>query len=476
MEKSHLKSRVFTMDDQLLFSELSGDYNPIHIDEIAARRLLFGAPVVHGLNATLWALNCILDEYSQHITIQDIRVTFPKPIKVNNDVKLVIVEKKELSYIINLTSNDIITTTLEFTLKLLTKHKKGVFDYSPPTKAFPVKLTENQIKAAKGTIKLSYIQKSAERLFPNVVRCLTFEQIASLLATTRLVGGICPGLNSVFSELNLSILTPNQASNFNYNVNRVDPRFGMVFINIVTPSMSGLIKAFIRPEPIRQTSFLLLKDNVSENEFCKQRALVIGGSRGLGEVAVKLLSAGGADVKFSFHQGKSEADDMVLDIKENGGKAECFKYNVLEPHLLPSDIADEWRPTHLYYFATPHIFSGDKGEFSTALFDKFNQYYINGFIQLLNIFKHHPIKNIFYPSSVAVEELPANMGEYSISKLSSEMLCDFLEKNNNDLITFKPRFPRMATDQTASIMPINNIEPTSYMLVKLQEFQKKSLR
>src|SRR6266850_1891833 len=49
-------SRTFSLEDQSAFAALSGDFNPIHVDPLLARRLLFGAPVVHGVALLLWGL------------------------------------------------------------------------------------------------------------------------------------------------------------------------------------------------------------------------------------------------------------------------------------------------------------------------------------------------------------------------------------------------------------------------------------
>jgi acyl dehydratase len=49
-----MAERTFTSDDQLAFAKLSGDRNPLHMDPVMARRLLFGQPIVHGLHALLW--------------------------------------------------------------------------------------------------------------------------------------------------------------------------------------------------------------------------------------------------------------------------------------------------------------------------------------------------------------------------------------------------------------------------------------
>ncbi|MEK9662192.1 MAG: MaoC/PaaZ C-terminal domain-containing protein, partial [Alphaproteobacteria bacterium] len=38
------------MEDSIVFGELSGDRNPIHLDPHTARRLMYGKPVVHGVH------------------------------------------------------------------------------------------------------------------------------------------------------------------------------------------------------------------------------------------------------------------------------------------------------------------------------------------------------------------------------------------------------------------------------------------
>ena len=42
-------SRTLTMDDVRAFADVTGDDNPIHIDEEAGRASRFGRPVVHGV-------------------------------------------------------------------------------------------------------------------------------------------------------------------------------------------------------------------------------------------------------------------------------------------------------------------------------------------------------------------------------------------------------------------------------------------
>jgi acyl dehydratase len=52
-----LAERRFDMADQQRFAALSGDANPMHVDGLAARRLISGRAVVHGIHLLLTALD-----------------------------------------------------------------------------------------------------------------------------------------------------------------------------------------------------------------------------------------------------------------------------------------------------------------------------------------------------------------------------------------------------------------------------------
>ena len=56
MTEPRSPKRTFTADDQTRFAQVSGDYNPMHMDALQARRTQAGAPVVHGIHLLLWAL------------------------------------------------------------------------------------------------------------------------------------------------------------------------------------------------------------------------------------------------------------------------------------------------------------------------------------------------------------------------------------------------------------------------------------
>jgi len=471
-----MKYRTFTSEDQIAFAELSGDYNPLHIDAVAAHRLLFGSPVVHGIHALLWGLDCCLEGRAGYLELRSIKAAFPKPIKVGEEVSLSLKNENDGYLSINLLSGGSIVTKTEVELH---KSVQRNFDYLEtcfPQKLQPRVLVDDEIEADSGALDLCLNVEATTKMFPHLIRCISPLQIAVILSTTRLVGVMCPGFHSLYSEIDISTTIPNENTTMNYAVTNLDRRFGLVLMKIIAPDMTGIIKAFRRPAPQEQANYLTLKHHVDSNEFAGQRALVIGGSRGLGEVTAKLLSGGGADVKITYHQGKEDARRIVDDIVSGGGIADSFYFDVLNPKIDPHDISiSDWIPTHLYYFATPFIFSGLKGIFSPQLFGKFCNYYVVGFINTVSQVSEFGIRRTFYPSTVAIDELPTNMGEYAAAKIASEILCTFLEKTNREMVIYKPRFPRVATDQTVSIMPVTNQDPVPIMIKELRYFRDSSI-
>ena len=218
-----------------------------------------------------------------------------------------------------------------------------------------------------------------------------------------------------------------------------------------------------------------MDQKINRTEFINQRALVIGGSRGLGEVTAKVLSFGGADVKITYHKGTEDAYQVVDEIIAGGGIADSFHLNVLEENInFLSILKTKWAPTHMYYFATPFIASGKSRVFSISLFQKFCDFYVVGFQRIVEQLSQLGLKGVIYPSSVFVDNIPYNMGEYATAKMAGEELCPFLKKTKKGIIFHKPRLPKLSTDQTSSIAPTVNDDPVFIMLKHLRNLRDSS--
>jgi hypothetical protein len=59
----------------------------------------------------------------------------------------------------------------------------------------------------------------------------------------------------------------------------------------------------------------------------------------------------------------------------------------------------------------------------------------------------------FYPSSVAAEDFPLAMTEYSMAKSAGETLCPYLNSSECCVRVLVSRRTRLLTDQTATVNP-----------------------
>jgi hypothetical protein len=130
----------------------------------------------------------------------------------------------------------------------------------------------------------------------------------------------------------------------------------------------------------------------------------------------------------------------------------------------------------LYYFATPYIGSSTAGKFSSKMFKTFCDCYVRDFLAAFNSVRtiSPDLAQVFYPSSTTVEDMPPNLVEYFTAKSAGEALCRFLQKAHPDLRFMTPRLPRLATDQTASMIPTETADPAIFMLRLLREMDGQS--
>jgi acyl dehydratase len=430
-------TRSFTIENQRSFADLSGDYNPGYVDPKVARRLMFGQPVVHGIHSFLWSLDCWLSQQVAPQQLTKVRVVFHKPIGVGQQVEFKLARQVGDQIELELWCQGALATAVRFTSQTLVElNSVSEIEFWDDT---CTECLPEDYEGAKGELPIALNNRLLGELLPNVAVKLDPRQVAQILASTRLVGMHYPGLHSLYSELDFELDVESDVKNevLNFEVTRFDPRFSMLQLALSGQAFVGKIKSFVRPEPQQQPTFEELKTLVSENEFVGQRALIIGGSRGLGEVTAKLLAAGGAEVVVTYHRGASDA-------------------------------------THLYYFATPFIATSVSGQFRPDLFQKFSTYYIDGFLATLEAVDSDELTDVIYPSSVFVEQLPPNLGEYSVAKAAGEGLCQFLNKTRPNTNIHAPRLPKMATDQTASFLPSKRDEPAPVMLSMLRDLTTES--
>jgi len=448
---------------QSRFAELSGDTNPLHLDPIEARRTLMGAPVVHGLHLVLLALEAGGAQVGTKLSA--LRARFPNPVLVGDRIEMRITDdggthRRIEGYV----QSDLV---LDLTVSL---GSDAAPDDMPMPSLEPEPLRDlrfSDLIGDSGSLQVGIDAVLACSLFPAVIGSFGLPVVAELLALTRLIGMRCPGRNSIFSQFDVTFDRSGIPGALHFRVTGADERFLRINIQVEGARLIGKLTAFFRPLPQSQPSMTELSKMVRPDEFRNCAALVVGGSRGLGEATAKLLAAGGARVLLSYNSGERDATRVAAEITSWGGSCECCRLNVLDSTETVRKIyASAAPPRTIYYFATPRIFSRRRKFLSQDLLEQFIQYYVIGFSKLIDAaaaqskMKLH----IFVPSTVAIDESLREIAEYSMAKRMAEDLCAFYNRFSDNAEITSVRLPRLKTDQTTTLIEIPALDCVEVML------------
>jgi hypothetical protein len=469
-----LAKRRFGYLDQKQFAAVSGDYNPMHLDALKARRTQAGAPVVYGVNLLLWALDSLARQVDLP-PMRSLRATFNKFVYLNELAEVDLVQQTasaaKLSIIVDGSQRS--KFNLDFGDGMPDCCDESAASLEPvPLSPVPLNLDFEQMSSRSGRLPLQMKDEDAESMFPAATKWLGARRIMAVAASTHLVGMVCPGLHSIYSELSIGTCSERFCQDFlSFRVTETDARFRSVEQAIAGGGITGTVSSFARKPPVEQATMQSLAGKVALGEFAGSVALIVGGSRGLGELTAKLVAAGGARVIVTWQSGKEDAERVAEEIRSAGGACETLAYDANKPaaeQLAGLMIS----PTHAYYFATPAIFRTQSAFFDAERFKEFLAIYVDGFWQLSKALQaRQPRLSIFYPSSVSVTERPQGMTEYTMAKAAGEVMCADINASLAPIHVTVSRLPRLLTDQTASITAPETASPLETMLPIIREVQ-----
>ena len=465
-----LASKIFAAADQTKFAALTGDYNPIHMDPVAARRTVVGSPVVHGIHTLLWLIDNVGAKHTDIDNVVAVKARFFKPVHLGDLVEAWVVQLGPTSLRVQarVTGAEVISVvvTLGAPLarppQLLTKLTAETVG----RQGMPADLTLGEMENRTGRLLFTKELAGLGKEFPGATRLLGASRVEALGCSTYLIGMVVPGLHSIYAGLDLRLFTDADISNeLQYTVTTVDPRLRRVELKVQGAGVSGVLNAFARVPPVLQPPMDAVAEHVTSGEFAKSTALVVGGSRGLGEITGKLIAAGGGRVIITYARGKTDAENLAGEINAWGGRCEIAAYDI---HKNADEQLEALKrtPTHLYYFATPMIFGGNANYFSRERFAEFNEFYVHGFARLVEATRRRAPEGIavFYPSSVFVQNRPRHMTEYAMSKAAGEILCVDIARSCKDVRVLAERLPRLRTDQTSTLIQVDAVSAVPIML------------
>jgi hypothetical protein len=474
-----LASRIFVAADQSAFASLTGDYNPMHLDPIAARRTSAGAPVVHGIHTLLWLLDIISAHHPEIETVAAIKVRFSRMVYVGDRVEVWIVQCNTASLRAHARVDGVEVVSVVLGLGTLAPAASQLSLEPLPRllvrQRTPADLPLHEMENRSGRIAFPTGLSEIKGAFPSATRLLGPSRIAAIGCSTYLVGMVVPGLHSIYGGLELRFTADATSANeLQFVVTTVDSRFRRVQLKVKGPGLSGLLDAFARVPPVSQPSMPAIAAHVAGGEFDKSTALIVGGSRGLGELTAKLIAAGGGRVIITFAIGKVDAERVAAEINDWGGACDVIAYDVRQAADQQLEALKS-TPSQLYYFATPTIFKSKSGFFAPERFTEFNEYYIQGFLRLLQAAVRRAPEGlrVFYPSTVFVQDRPQDMTEYAMSKAAGEILCADIARYFRTVRVLTERLPRLSTDQTTSLTQVDTVNSLSIMLPIIRKMHER---
>lgn len=478
-EYKRLGKRTFKPSDLQSFAALSGDHNPLHMDPLAARRALEGGRVVHGMLLLLYGLDLLAGTRKKWQSLR-LKCDFKKPVLMNEEAGYFLQEREDGSFKLATLVEGV--TCLEATLTA-EKTPEGTDAVSVPKGAegkldhlaVPMDWKDGNYLNFSGMVS-NPKQPRLKKLFPSLCKALPLSQVGALSRLSYIVGMACPGLYSLFSSLEVQLgssVAPAGVTAF--TVTAYDERFHLLEMKL-GGDLNGRMKAFRRPGPFEQPTMEVLKKAVVPGEFEKAKALVIGGSRGLGELTAKLICAGGGTVYLGYSKGKKEAEQIEAEIRKSSSgfchpvHIDIFSLDAQNFKNLVGEVES------LYYFPTPPIFKKKAGLFHSGHFREFIDFYVEKFFEVCEKVEKNSAKKIqvYFPSTSAIDQRPNGMTDYTMAKAAAEILIQDINRQFKKVRIFSSRLPRLGSDQTQSLLEAGREDNVGQFLPIIREMQNRS--
>lgn len=459
-----LASRKFSMLDQELFARFSGDYNPVHVNPLEARRTITGKCIVHGINSLLWAMDALV--HNKKIIAAAFEAKFLNSVFLEESVDCFwSVESNKLS----LVSGTSLLCTIRITKGTVLKIDKFNIPIKKPSQSPALIRFSEASQLQKKPLIFHGDISIARQLYPAFCERYGIERACEIAMVSEIVGMQVPGLHSLFLAFSAEFRQANGEHVF--SIAKHDSRFETLSLAIDSVTFKGMAKVVFRPTIKPPLSMEQLSAFVKKDEFKNIKALIVGGSRGLGEVVAKLIACGGGHPVITYHSGALDARRVCKTIQAYGASCDTIQYSVgaESTHIYGSTDINQF-----YYFATPKIFGKRSSDYDNQLLNSFTAVYVDGFGKVYRQLKQQtPFLSVMYPSSIAIDNPLPGLAEYIDAKLKGEEYCKVLSRQENTYVVWH-RLPRIETDQTLSLIKVPASDPVEVLLPIIRQMTAKN--
>jgi len=461
-----LATRRFSIADQGAFARVTGDFNPLHVDQAWAATVFPGEVVVHGVHAVLWGCNAYLIQYPGR-PLGTLRAVFDKPILLNEDVSVTAEETADGVHI------SFTVRGVKLARATMTWAAHAAFPAPAQLAPGPPALATRNIQGTQALSGQLILPRSATelvQLFPAFAASAGTTATIGIASLSTLVGMECPGRYGLFNSFDVSLTDADGP--LTYQVTKADTRFNRVAMDVRGYGLTGKVAAFLMDASPCAPAETAAVDPV---EFKGQQPLVIGASSGLGRATAALLAAGGAEPVITHRASQRAIEELSAQIAAHGGRSLALPYQTGEAEVLAAELASRgWSGRHVYFFATPRISRRRLEAYQPELLHTFTAVYVDGFEALVrtlaDTFPGRAFR-FFYPSSIFADGQKTDLIEYGEAKRAGEQLCAALQAAYPHFHFHVERLPGIGTRQTVAITPTSVQAAEDVMLPLIRAVQ-----
>ena len=319
---------VVTPQIVTLFSNASGDRNPLHVSPKYARATAFGQPIAHGI---LGVIACLGSSSRQDALPRTIKVDFRGPIFPNEQYSLQLTDRaSSMAAVIKDGDHELLSLGVDC--------EPGV--QAPATK-MPAEVEPVEVQTVETSVLVSGAEWSGEwaggqdafEALCARFACPATSTTAALLACSYIVGMVVPGEPALFSRLHLTFSPENcgiPVTGFSYRARIRSYQIALGFLVVdLTLLVGGAvfavgeIRAFVRQQSDDASPWE--EDTGAKHDLRGKTCVVIGASRGLGAVLLEGLVRSGATAIGTYRESHEQAEKLQARLIDFPGKSQMRK-------------------------------------------------------------------------------------------------------------------------------------------------------
>jgi NAD(P)-dependent dehydrogenase (short-subunit alcohol dehydrogenase family)/acyl dehydratase len=296
------------------FAEASGDRNPLHVEEAFARRTPYGRCIAHGALVTAAALGSA--DATALANLRSVDARFKQPVFPGEDYAVSVVQADARKTRVEVAAAGQVAVTVTVSAAADASEPQlppAARQEAPAHAASPRRHTLEELAGADASFSERYAcdLEALSRLAAELGAADVPDAILVwLAAASYTVGMLVPGRDALLVGARIARASRPDVGALDASVKTVDDRTGLVIVDAALTqggaSARMTLQAFIRspvPPPDRSSIGRHLPPSA---ELSGRRALVVGGSRGLGAALCGALATQGATVWVGFARSTAE--------------------------------------------------------------------------------------------------------------------------------------------------------------------------